>query len=121
MRLTAFAPLALSGLLVSACVATGVQSTAEIGELYGQMTERDIDLAAATLQQTLENRGNGQAGSWTNQESGHSGSIQPVETFQTDQGVYCRRYRETLSVAGATDSYRQTACRNDDGRWVWIR
>jgi surface antigen len=109
-------------LTVSACVATAPTrgTLPDDTTLYTQLTQSDIERAGAVLQDTLETANNGVTGDWRNPETGHSGAITPVTTLQTDQGVFCRRYDETLRVAGRQETYRQTACRTDEGRWVWV-
>mgnify|MGYP000303298159 CR=1 FL=1 len=117
--------LALS-VLLGACAADGGSSGPSAGPpapdagLYLQMSDADIARAGAAMQRLLESQPDGATAEWQGSQSGSSGSLRLVETFQTDRGVFCRRYDETLTLGGETESYRRTACRNEDGRWVWI-
>ena len=45
--------------------------------LYDQLGVGDVRLAAATLQQSLEQRRNGETASWRNAATGATGSITP--------------------------------------------
>lgn len=86
---------------------------------YDLMTDADITLAAATMQQALEVRSDGDVLAWHNDESGNSGAIMPTMTFMTDLGIYCREYRETVTIGGASGEAVNTGCRREDGTWVW--
>jgi len=86
-------------------------------DLRAEMSDSDVDLAVATMQASLESDPNGTASSWSNPETGNRGSITPLETFQTDEGYYCREFEEALSVGGRSGSYDNAACRDDDGTW----
>jgi surface antigen len=89
-------------------------------DLYDALTDRDVALAVDTLQQALEVRPNGEAVTWRNEASGHAGSIEPVSTWVTTGGYACRAYVERLQVDGREGRFRNTACRDEDGRWVWV-
>lgn len=86
-------------------------------ELRNEMTDADVALAIETMQGALETSANGEGGNWLNPESGNSGAIAPVRTYQTDAGLFCRDFREELTVGGRTAAYDATACREDDGVW----
>ncbi len=86
---------------------------------YDLMTDADITLAAATMQQALEAKSDGDVLAWHNAESGNSGAIMPTMTFMTDLGIYCREYRETVSIDGEPGEAVNTGCRQEDGAWVW--
>ena len=86
---------------------------------YDMMTDADITLAAATMQQALEVKSDGAVLAWHNDNSGNSGEIMPTMTFITDLGIYCREYRETVTIGGAPGEAVNTGCRQEDGTWVW--
>lgn len=89
-------------------------------DLYGAMTDQDVQLAVRALQQALEERPNGLPVAWRNDASGNAGTIEPVSTYVTTGGYPCRDYVEELRIDGREASVRNTACRDDDGRWVWV-
>jgi surface antigen len=116
-RPAALAALAL-GLALAGCRTAG---TFDGPDLYARLSDRDVALASQTLQETLERHQENEPANWANPESGNAGVIWPVDTYLTDTGYFCREYRETVVIAdGERFSYDNTACRNDEGHWVWV-
>ena len=89
-------------------------------DLRGEMADSDVDLAVAALQTTLESEPDGSAASWSNQETGTSGSITPTRTYQTDAGYFCRAFTEVVVMGTRTATYDDEACRTDDGTWYLV-
>ena len=87
------------------------------GAIGDSLDQRDRQLAQQANQRALETYKVGQASTWTNPDSGHSGSITPTKTFQNNQGQYCREYQQTVTVGGETEQAYGTACRQPDGSW----
>jgi surface antigen len=116
------APAAAAGALaffLGGCAATFLG----VGDptLYAALDDTDLTLATSALQESLETAPNGVTTGWVNPSSGHQGSITPRATVVTDTGSFCRRYDEALTLAdGQTTTLMNTACRDADGRWVWI-
>ena len=81
------------------------------------MSEVDIALADQAVQKALENARSGAAVKWHNDTNGAAGSITPLRTYRTAAGVFCRDYREVLTIGSASERYRDTACRSEDGLW----
>ncbi len=117
--------------MMSGCesVKSGLNSTAahidaafgvEPAARYDQLSDEDVALAAAAMQQALETHGDGEAVQWENTESGNSGTVTPTATFVTDKGVFCREYRETVAIADQQGASSNTSCREDDGNWTWV-
>jgi hypothetical protein len=50
------------------------------------------------------------ASTWSNPRSGATGSIRILSTFSSQDGSMCRRFQQTLTVAGKTQSGTGTAC-----------
>ncbi|MHA1566360.1 MAG: RT0821/Lpp0805 family surface protein [Alphaproteobacteria bacterium] len=88
-------------------------------EMYGQMSDGDVDLAAAAMRVALETKATAQSVAWTNDMTGNEGSITPRRTFITDLGVFCRDYDERLTIGGRDGVIQNTACRGDEGAWTW--
>lgn len=101
-----------------AAVAIGTLAGALLGSEVGKSLDR-ADRAAVerTSNTALENNRTGQQATWSNPDSGASGTVTPVKTYQTAQGQYCREYQQTVSVGGKTESAYGTACRQPDGSW----
>ena len=92
----------------------------EQGSLYDQLKDGDVSMAAATLQRSLEQTRNGETTSWRNTSTAAAGSITPTRTFLASDGAYCRDYDETIAVGAKSGHFLNTACRNENGTWLWI-
>jgi surface antigen len=101
-------------------VAACAQMTAGDPALYQGLADSDVGLAAQLVQTTLEQAPDGVTRRWTNGQTGNSGAITPLRTFATEDGTFCREYREELAVGGTTGRFYHTACRDDAARWVWL-
>ena len=106
-------------------VATGLVERIETGfadpaELYGEMLDGDVELAVAAMRVALETKATAQSVAWTNDTTGNQGKIVPRRTFVTDVGAFCRDYDEHLTVGSRDGVVRNTACRSDEGDWVWV-
>ena len=101
-------------------VAVGVGAV--LGGLLGSSVGKSLDdtdklMMERTTQASLEHVESGQTSTWSNPDSGHSGSVTPVKTYQTNAGQYCREYQQTISVGGQEEQAYGTACRQPDGSW----
>lgn len=85
-----------------------------VGDRMDAADRRDAQRAA---QQALEKSPSGTAVAWHNPDSGHSGTVTPVRTFQKSKGQYCREYQQTISIGGQEHQAYGTACRQPDGSW----
>lgn len=113
-RVTPIACLTL--LTLAACAGLSGSDTA----LYDRLEERDVALAAAAMQQTLESAPDGDTRRWANEATGHRGSITPTRTYLGANGHFCRDYREELTVGDEVGRYDHSACRDAAERWVWL-
>lgn len=103
-------------------VAIGTLAGALVGQSVGQSLDRADQLAMQrNAQYALENTRTGTTTTWHNPDSGHSGSITPVQTYQTNQGQYCREYTQSVFIAGQQQQAYGTACRQPDGTWKIIK
>ncbi len=87
---------------------------AEVGK---SLDKADQLYAKRTAGQALETNSTGQTSSWSNPDSGNSGSITPPRTTYTDSGQPCREYQQTVTIGGKTQQAYGTACREADGSW----
>lgn len=95
---------------------------AVIGALVGSQLGKSLDdndrrNMEHTTQASLEHTQTGTTSTWTNPDSGHSGTVTPTKTYQSDSGQYCREYQQTIQVGGKTEEAFGTACRQPDGSW----
>jgi len=93
-----------------------------LGVLIGSEVGKSLDkadrmYAARTTTSALENNRSGVTSTWTNPDSGHSGTITPRPAYQTSSGEYCREYQQQITVGGRTETAYGTACRQPDGSW----
>jgi surface antigen len=101
-----------------AAVAIGALAGGLLGSEVGKSLDR-ADKAAMekTSHGALESYRTGQTATWSNPDTGHSGTVTPTKTYQTAQGQYCREYQQTVTVGGKTEQAYGTACRQPDGSW----
>ena len=93
-----------------------------IGAMIGGAAGRSLDKADALYAsrasyQALEYQPAGAAVPWHNPDSGHSGSIQPLATWQTPEGTHCREFTHTIFVGSHPEKAYGRACRQPDGTW----
>lgn len=99
----------------------GTLMGAFIGSEVGQSLDNADKLAAGrTAQRTFEYGQTGQTATWSNPDTGHSGTVTPTRTYQQADGAYCREYQQTVSVGGKTEQAYGRACRQPDGSWKII-
>ena len=102
------------GLAVAGCVGGAGLSQPD---LHAEMTDADVSMTVATLQSALEDAAPGQGASWSNPDSGMSGTIIAGRAQVTSEGFVCRRFIEELAHDGRAASLEGRACRDDDGVW----
>jgi surface antigen len=85
---------------------------------YERLPAEDVKLADATRQKALETKRDGEASAWRNVKTGNSGSVTPVRTFVTEAGVFCREYKEVVSIGVEKDEAVNTGCRTDGKSWA---
>lgn len=102
----------------TAAIAVGTLLGALIGSEIGKSLDRaDRAAMANTTQDALENGQSGQTQTWSNPDSGVSGSVTPQPAYQNNAGSYCREYQQTVMIDGKEESAYGTACRQPDGSW----
>lgn len=103
-----------------AATAAGAVAGFLIGDEIGLLLDKvDRAYVAQTANRALESNRSGQSSSWSNPNSGSSGTFTPTRTthlFPRD-GKDCREFRQTITVGGRSETARGTACRRADGTW----
>lgn len=88
------------------------------GNRYGEYLDcEDQKQHTQAAHEALESQPSGQPASWRNPDTGHSGSVTPVKTWQRDDGQYCRDYTQSIVIEGKVEEATGTACREDNGLW----
>lgn len=98
----------------AAGVALGAWAGSEIGK---SLDDQDRLEAERSAQRALESNSDGEASTWANPNSGHSGSTTPTRTYQASSGNDCREYTTSVVIDGQTETATGTACRQPDGTW----
>lgn len=99
-------------------IGAGVLAGGLIGNRIGQRLDcRDIEYHTSTAQSSLETQRTGTTQTWSNPDSGHSGTVTPTKTYIAADGKPCRDFTQTISVDGQMEEVRATACRQEDGTW----
>lgn len=92
-----------------------------IGAFAGREVGKSLDKADVAAAQQAQNRAHtapiGEKITWSNPESGHSGTVTPTRQGTDSTGNQCREYQSTVTIGGKTEQAYGTACRQPDGSW----
>jgi surface antigen len=108
---------AIAGASSGWIVAAGLGGALLGGAVGHHLDADDKRMAAQTATGAFETYRTGQTATWSNPDSGHSGSITPTRTYQEPDGTYCREYQQEIVVGGERHQAYGTACRQPDGSW----
>ena len=100
-----------------AAAAAGTLIGAFVGREVGRSLSRADQAAANHAQTQAQTAPVGQPISWSNPESGNSGTVTPTRDGKDASGNQCREYRTTVTVGGKQEEAYGTACRQPDGSW----
>jgi len=99
-------------------MAVGAIMGAIAGKELGKMIdETDFSKSEEVAQGSLENNSDGETSTWSNPDSGNSGTITPQTTFKMEDGMNCRDFESTINVDGKSKVAHGRACRQPDGSW----
>jgi len=102
--------------------AIGALAGAWAGSQLGKtLDEKDKQQAEQVAQGSMENNQSGVSSTWSNPDSGNSGSITPTYTYQTADGEDCRDFKSTITVDDKTEAALGRACRQPDGSWLIVQ
>ena len=91
------------------------------GGLIGNHIGRSLDRAdQAYLYQASERAQTAPVGetiTWSNPNTGNSGSVTPTREGQSSTGAYCREFQQTVIIGGKEEQAYGVACRQPDGAW----
>ncbi|MAH84270.1 MAG: hypothetical protein CBB68_07975 [Rhodospirillaceae bacterium TMED8] len=101
-----------------AAVAVGAIAGTWFGGELGQSLDKvDKLYMAQTTQYSLEKEKTGTTSTWTNPDTGNSGTITPLETYQKSDAKNCRTFEQTIYVDGKEETALGRACRQANGTW----
>jgi len=79
-------------------------------------TPEDKKIMRTTARDSLENGKDGVKVGWENPETGHSGSVKPLNTSKKND-MTCRKTRFFNSAEGLTSIQVHRLCKQADGTW----
>ena len=92
-----------------------------LGGLAGSEIGRSLDdvdrMKANEAARKAQDASLGQQITWANPESGNYGSVTPVRDGTSSDGLYCREFRQNITVEGKMETGTGVACRRADGTW----
>lgn len=97
-----------------AAVAAGTLIGVLLGGEVGKSMDRTDRLCA---DQALEHAGDGQPITWIGDDGRSRHEVVPQETWQREDGRYCREYTARSAVGDRLVTTYGTACRQPDGAW----
>lgn len=93
-----------------------------IGVLVGDSIGRSMNqVDQRCTGQVLEYVPDRQPVEWVNPDTGRVYRSTPLETYQVENGQYCREYITEAVVGGKTEQIYGTACRQPDGSWKAVQ
>ena len=99
-------------------IGAGVVAGGFLGNKVGAALDcKDQQYHYDTTQSALESQKTGQASTWSNPDTGHSGTITPTKTYTSADGMPCRDFNQTIYVDGKYEEVKGSACRQPDGTW----
>ncbi len=78
---------------------------------------QDRALIRATISDALEKVVSGKTVNWISPSTGSRATIQPLRTFKSIDGAWCREYERTILRDGQKETMRAIACRQDARQW----
>jgi len=81
------------------------------GQAEPTVSDNDAWMIQDSAQNSMEYAKTNQTTVWQNPDTGSTGDITPVLTYQNDQGEYCREYQQTVTIGGEQQQVYGTACR----------
>ncbi|MEG3617778.1 RT0821/Lpp0805 family surface protein [Magnetovibrio sp. PR-2] len=86
-------------------------------DLAKELTNLDKRFLKQTTADALEYGKPGENTTWSNPNSGHSGTVSANDTYINKNGENCREFETTIHVDGESQTSTATACRSGDGGW----
>ena len=99
-------------------IGAGVVAGGLIGNRIGRSLDcQDLAYHEETTRDSLEYQRTGEASTWRNPDTGHSGTIIPTRTYMTANETPCREFTQIVRSSEGTEEVTGTACRQSDGTW----
>ncbi len=89
-----------------------------LGKIVGKsLDEADRKQANETAQETMDTADVGQTTTWSNPDSGNSGTYTPTSARTAKNGQECRNFESSVIIDGKEEKASGRACRQADGAW----
>jgi surface antigen len=99
-------------------IGAGVLAGGLIGNRIGRSLDcQDLAYHERTTHDSLEYQRTGEASTWRNPDTGHSGTIIPTKTYMADNETPCREFTQIIRTGEGVEEVTGTACRQSDGTW----
>ena len=99
---------------IAASVILGGVTGGAIGNYLGK---EDAQKHAQNNLNALETLGKGQTSSWSDTQTGNSGSTTVTAVNTKADGTICKSYTETIKTSAKTVTQQATACKAPGGTW----
>lgn len=112
---------ALAASFFVGAITLGLGYTAGTGSSETQIKQaiaEVIQQESAIRQASLENNVSGKSLEWSDPQSDLTFSVTPLRTFVNKDGVFCREYKQTVSIGGTETEQISFACRRADQGWI---
>lgn len=100
-----------------AATAAGALLGAFIGSEIGRTMDEVDRQKAESAYQRATTAPVGDTITWSNPNTGNSGSVTPTREGTSTTGAYCREFQQTVIIGGKEEQAYGTACRQPDGAW----
>ncbi len=100
---------------IAASVVMGGVAGGMIGDRMGR---KDAETHVSRNLNALDTLAEGQTESWSNTETGNSGSTTIRRVARNEDGTVCKTYTETVRTREETVTRDGRACRTEGGGWV---
>lgn len=123
---------AVAGALIGSTIGGGsgkavaIMAGAALGGFAGHAIGSSMDKADILAMQNaqasaLEHNRTGSGTSWSNPDTGASGTVTPTRTYVSERGQNCREYTQTVKIGGKSEQAFGKACRRSDGSWEIVQ
>jgi surface antigen len=89
-----------------------------LGHQLGESLDQADQVQAATAERQA--LGSNSPTSWTDPDTGASGEVTPMRSFEDSAGRECREYAHVITVQGRRQSGTGIACRQPSGNWSLV-
>ncbi len=102
----------------AAWILAGVLLGAVAGGVVGnQLSKKDKEQYSSSSYDAISKQGKGGTTSWSNPETGNSGSTTINDVFTKADGTQCKRFTQKITAKGKTTTTNGVACQASDGTW----